>query len=93
MIERINANVDSLRDPASAQPQQPEYATNDFRSIRPEILVMVGSCTHLGCAPIERFDVAPADLGSDWVGGFYCPCHGSKFDLAGCHPIATSTTR
>ncbi len=83
MVERVNANVDSLRDPASEQPQQPEYATNEFRSIRPEILVMVGSCTHLGCAPIERFDVAPADLGSDWVGGFYCPCHGSKFDLSG----------
>ena len=83
MIERVNANEDSLRDPASEQPQQPEYATNDFRSIRPEILVMVGSCTHLGCAPIERFDVAPADLGPDWTGGFYCPCHGSKFDLSG----------
>ncbi len=83
MVENINANVDSLRDPDSEQPQQPEYATNDFRSIKPEILVMVGSCTHLGCAPIERFDVAPADLGPDWKGGFYCPCHGSKFDLSG----------
>jgi len=45
--------------------------------------VLIGVCTHLGCAPIERFDLAPADLGPDWVGGFYCPCHGSKFDLAG----------
>lgn len=83
MVDEVNANVDSLRDPNSEQPQQPEYATNEFRSIRPEILVMVGSCTHLGCAPIERFDVAPADLGPSWVGGFYCPCHGSKFDLSG----------
>jgi len=63
--------------------QQPDYARNEVRSIKPEILVVLGVCTHLGCAPIERFDVAPADLGSDWVGGFYCPCHGSKFDLSG----------
>jgi ubiquinol-cytochrome c reductase iron-sulfur subunit len=45
--------------------------------------VVIGNCTHLGCAPVERFEVAPADLGADWVGGFYCPCHGSKFDLSG----------
>ena len=74
---------DLLRDPDSEAPQQPEYAANETRSIRPDILVVVGSCTHLGCSPTERFEVAPADLGPDWFGGFFCPCHGSKFDLAG----------
>ena len=56
---------------------------NEYRSRRPEYLIVEGVCTHLGCAPIPRFEVAPADLGPDWVGGFYCPCHGSRFDLAG----------
>lgn len=73
----------SLRDPESAQPQQPGYASNQHRSLKPEIFVVIGNCTHLGCAPGERFEVAPADLGPEWKGGFYCPCHGSKFDLAG----------
>jgi ubiquinol-cytochrome c reductase iron-sulfur subunit len=74
---------DLLRDPDSEAPQQPEYAANETRSIKPDILVVIGSCTHLGCSPTERFEVAPADLGPDWFGGFFCPCHGSKFDLAG----------
>jgi ubiquinol-cytochrome c reductase iron-sulfur subunit len=72
-----------LRDPESVQPQQPGYATNEARSLKPEIFVVIGNCTHLGCAPVERFEVAPADLGPEWKGGFYCPCHGSRFDLAG----------
>lgn len=73
-----------LSDPRSEQPQQPEYAMNDHRSIRPEILVLLGICTHLGCSPVYRPDVGAADLGGDaWLGGFFCPCHGSKFDLAG----------
>ncbi|HEX6929405.1 MAG TPA: ubiquinol-cytochrome c reductase iron-sulfur subunit [Gammaproteobacteria bacterium] len=72
-----------LRDPASQEPQQPEYATNDLRSIKPEYSVLVSVCTHLGCSPTYRPEVAPADLGADWNGGFFCPCHGSKFDLAG----------
>lgn len=76
--------VDSLSDPSSANvDQQPEYAKNNYRSRRPEILVLVGICTHLGCSPTFRPDIAPADLGSDWLGGFFCPCHSSKFDLAG----------
>ena len=85
MVERLPANDGELRDPNSteAPDQQPEYAVNGTRSIRPEFLVVEGSCTHLGCAPIERFDVAPADLGPDWTGGFYCPCHKSKFDNSG----------
>ncbi|MBQ9259211.1 MAG: ubiquinol-cytochrome c reductase iron-sulfur subunit [Neisseriaceae bacterium] len=73
----------SLSDPESNVPQQPEYCKNPTRSIKPEWWVAVGICTHLGCSPTYRPDLAPADLGSDWKGGFYCPCHGSKFDLAG----------
>jgi ubiquinol-cytochrome c reductase iron-sulfur subunit len=83
MLDAARSVEGELRDPDSEQPQQPDYARNEFRAINPEYLVVVGSCTHLGCSPIERFDLAPADLGPDWVGGFYCPCHGSKFDLAG----------
>jgi ubiquinol-cytochrome c reductase iron-sulfur subunit len=83
MLAGMEALVPELADPESLQPNQPAYAQNPHRSIKPEFLVLVGNCTHLGCAPIERFDMAPVDLGPDWVGGFYCPCHGSKFDLAG----------
>lgn len=72
-----------LADPASEVPQQPEYCKNSVRSIKPEYAVLVGICTHLGCSPTYRPDVAPADLGADWKGGFFCPCHGSRFDLAG----------
>ncbi|MCP2040986.1 ubiquinol-cytochrome c reductase iron-sulfur subunit [Neisseria sp. HSC-16F19] len=78
------ATLDSqLADPKSEQNQQPEYAQNELRSIKPNIFVTIGICTHLGCSPTFRPDLAPADLGADWKGGFYCPCHGSKFDLAG----------
>lgn len=72
-----------LRDPNSEEEQQPEYAKNPHRAIKPEYLVLVGLCTHLGCSPTYRPDVAPDDLGKDWQGGFFCPCHGSRFDLAG----------
>ncbi len=75
---------DLLRDPGSDEPQQPEYAQNETRSIREEFLVLLGLCTHLGCAPSFRPEVGAADLGgNDWQGGFFCPCHGSKFDMAG----------
>jgi ubiquinol-cytochrome c reductase iron-sulfur subunit len=81
MLARLTENADNLRDPDSAEiDQQPDYAVNGTRSVRPEYLVVEGSCTHLGCAPIEDFDVRPAE---SWGGGFFCPCHGSKFDLAG----------
>ena len=84
MLQLMAGASAQLADPNSeVTGQQPDYARNEVRSIKPEILVVLGVCTHLGCAPIERFDVAPEDLGSDWVGGFYCPCHGSKFDLSG----------
>ncbi|MEO5701109.1 MAG: ubiquinol-cytochrome c reductase iron-sulfur subunit [Casimicrobiaceae bacterium] len=72
-----------LADPNSTVPQQPPYCTNETRSIKPAIWVAVGICTHLGCSPTFRPDIAPADLGPDWLGGFFCPCHQSKFDLAG----------
>ena len=72
-----------LRDPKSDEPQQPEYAKNENRSIKPEWLVMVGSCTHLGCSPTFRPDHPAPDVDANWLGGFSCPCHGSKFGLAG----------
>lgn len=84
MQERTAALGDAiLRDPESLEPQQPEYATNELRSLKPDIFVVVSNCTHLGCSPTFRPEVAPSDLGKDWHGGFFCPCHGSKFDLAG----------
>jgi len=70
-------------DPKSKSSEQPEYAKNELRSINEEFLVTVSLCTHLGCIPSYRPEIAPADLGDEWLGGFYCPCHGSKFDLAG----------
>ena len=75
--------VNNLRDPESEESDQPDYAKNDARSMKPEYLVLVGVCTHLGCAPLDRFQPQSAELGADWPGGFYCPCHGSKFDMAG----------
>jgi ubiquinol-cytochrome c reductase iron-sulfur subunit len=83
MLAALKNDVALLRDPESEDSVQPKYATNEHRSLRPEFLVLEGVCTHLGCAPMPRFEVAPADLGPTWPGGFYCPCHGSKFDLAG----------
>jgi ubiquinol-cytochrome c reductase iron-sulfur subunit len=72
-----------LRDPESKESEQPPYAKNSARALNPEYLVLVGVCTHLGCAPLSRFQAGDAELGADWPGGFYCPCHGSKFDLSG----------
>ena len=83
MLAALKKDESLLRDPKSESSDQPSYAKNEHRSIRPAFLVLEGVCTHLGCAPLARFDVAPADLGPTWPGGFYCPCHGSKFDLAG----------
>ena len=81
MLSRLPESRPMLRDPDSAVvEQQPEYAVNEYRSLKPEFLVVEGSCTHLGCAPLAQFDVGPAD---DWFGGFFCPCHGSRFDLSG----------
>jgi ubiquinol-cytochrome c reductase iron-sulfur subunit len=81
MLSRLSKVTDLLRDPDSEdKEQQPEFAVNEYRSIKPEFLVVEGSCTHLGCAPLPEFQVGPAE---DWFGGFFCPCHGSRFDLAG----------
>lgn len=75
---------DRMADPLSEVPQQPPYIPKTpIRALRDDIIVLVGICTHLGCSPTYRPEVAPADLGADWVGGFYCPCHGSRFDLSG----------
>jgi ubiquinol-cytochrome c reductase iron-sulfur subunit len=74
---------DELRDPLSQESIQPEYSKNLYRSLKPEIFVAIGICTHLGCSPTFRPELAPADLGDKWKGGFFCPCHGSWFDLAG----------
>ncbi len=90
ILRRTEKNLEDLKtldpklaDPASDMPQQPDYAKNPHRSRKPEIWVAVGICTHLGCSPTYRPDVAPEDLGPAWLGGFYCACHGSRFDLAG----------
>lgn len=82
MLDLMAKHDDKLADPNSEMPQQPEYCRNAARSIKPEYLVAVGICTHLGCSPTFRKEVGAADLGGDWPGGFFCPCHGSRFDLA-----------
>jgi len=83
-LQDLLKNDSHLRDPSSENvDQQPAYAQNENRSIKPEILVLVGICTHLGCSPTFRPEIGPADLGADWLGGFFCPCHSSRFDLAG----------
>jgi ubiquinol-cytochrome c reductase iron-sulfur subunit len=83
MLESLPKLDPKLADPGSGVPQQPEYCKNWHRSIKDPIFVAIGICTHLGCSPTFRPEVAPADLGADWLGGFFCPCHQSKFDLAG----------
>ncbi len=83
MLKTIEGMDAFLEDPSSNESIQPESSKNAARSIKPEIFIAVGLCTHLGCSPTFRPEVAPPDLGDDWEGGFFCPCHGSKFDLAG----------
>lgn len=84
MLEDLVTLDNDLLDPNStATSQQPKYVKNILRSTRPDILVLLGICTHLGCSPTFRPDLAPSDLGPSWKGGFFCPCHGSRFDLAG----------
>ena len=81
MLSRLPNIIDELDDPNSeVVEQQPAYSANDTRSVKPEFLVVEGSCTHLGCAPIKQFEVKASE---NWYGGFFCPCHGSRFDLAG----------
>ena len=84
MVANLMKDNPVISDPVSEKSDQPEYAKNPTRSRSPELLVVTGVCTHLGCAPTYRPEVGAADLGgNDWQGGFYCPCHGSKYDLAG----------
>jgi ubiquinol-cytochrome c reductase iron-sulfur subunit len=83
MLALLGKHDDKLTDPGSeTTSQQPDYCKNPTRSIKPQYMVAVGICTHLGCSPTFRKEVGPADLGADWPGGFFCPCHSSRFDLA-----------
>ena len=84
MLESLKKTDSEVSDPNSDKPMQPEYAKNETRSIKPEILVAVGICTHLGCSPSDKFKTgAESGVAADWPGGFLCPCHGSTFDMAG----------
>ena len=83
MLESLKTVAARLTDPGSKSSEQPEYAANDYRARKAEFMVMEGVCTHLGCSPQLKGADAKAEMGGDWAGGFYCPCHGSKFDYAG----------
>jgi ubiquinol-cytochrome c reductase iron-sulfur subunit len=84
MLAKLAGHDGELKDAASSDSDQPEYARNEARAVKPEYLVIEGTCTHLGCLPKARFEAgASPELGANWPGGFFCPCHGSKFDLAG----------
>jgi ubiquinol-cytochrome c reductase iron-sulfur subunit len=83
MLKAIDGVDDKLRDPGSNESEQPEFAKNPARALKPEYLVLVGVCTHLGCAPLDKFTPGDVTVGADWPGGFFCPCHGSKFDMSG----------
>lgn len=84
-LDSISELNDAVRDPESEVENQPGYAQNEYRSIKPEYLIVVGYCTHLGCSPkkVMEGEGGPFGLSDDWQGGFFCPCHGSRFDLAG----------
>jgi ubiquinol-cytochrome c reductase iron-sulfur subunit len=83
MLASLAGHDNKLKDAKSDSSEQPEYAHNAARALRPEFLVVEGHCTHLGCLPKQRFEKGSPELGADWPGGFFCPCHGSRFDLAG----------
>ena len=83
MINNTQEDNNILTDPKSLEEHQPKYTQNKFRSLNPEYLVLLGVCTHLGCSPLYKPNSKTAELGLDWKGGFFCPCHGSKFDLSG----------
>jgi len=83
MLESIKKSDPRVTDPKSEVQHQPPYAQNEYRSRKPGVMVVVGVCTHLGCSPKEKSASDTAEMGADWLGGFYCPCHGSKFDFAG----------
>jgi ubiquinol-cytochrome c reductase iron-sulfur subunit len=83
MLASLSGFESELKDPESKDSEQPEYATNDARALDPQFLVLIATCTHLGCLPKTRFTPGDASVMANWPGGFFCPCHGSKFDLSG----------
>lgn len=83
MIDSLKSVVPKLSDPGSKSSEQPDYAKNDARARKAEVMVMEGVCTHLGCSPQLKTVETKGEMGADWTGGFYCPCHGSKFDYSG----------
>jgi ubiquinol-cytochrome c reductase iron-sulfur subunit len=83
MLSLIGNHDARLKDPESSDSEQPSYAKNPLRARRADLFVTIGICTHLGCLPKARFEPGLPELGADWPGGFFCPCHGSRFDLAG----------
>ena len=83
MLATLKSVDGDLRDPESNESDQPAFAKNEVRSVKPEYLVIVGVCTHLGCAPLDKFTPGDVTVAADWQGGFFCPCHGSKFDISG----------
>jgi ubiquinol-cytochrome c reductase iron-sulfur subunit len=83
MLKSLEGHDGELKDAASNESTQPDYAKNPARALNPEVLVLIGTCTHLGCLPKSRFTPNDATVMANWPGGFFCPCHGSKFDLAG----------
>jgi len=83
LLAELKGVAPRLRDPDSNQSEQPAFAKNEARALKPEYLVLVGVCTHLGCAPLEKFTPGDVTVSADWPGGFFCPCHGSKFDMSG----------
>jgi ubiquinol-cytochrome c reductase iron-sulfur subunit len=83
LLDALNANPDRLTDPDSLEPEQPAYAQNETRSRTPDVIILVGLCPHLFCSPTPHIELRPQDFDADWNGGFFCPCHGSRFDLAG----------
>ncbi|MFM2289401.1 MAG: hypothetical protein RL684_2544 [Pseudomonadota bacterium] len=82
-VAKLKTNDTQLKDPTSQDSDQPTYAQNEQRSVRADLAVLIATCTHLGCLPKQHFEPGDAMLGADWPGGFLCPCHGSRFDLAG----------
>ena len=83
VLSTLNEDLERLADPASQEPEQPDYAQNEYRSRTPELMVLVGLCPHLFCSPTPHIQLSPEPFDSEWRGGFFCPCHGSRFDLAG----------
>jgi ubiquinol-cytochrome c reductase iron-sulfur subunit len=83
IVDKLAEHDGELKDAVSADSEQPDYAKNGMRSVRADLLVLIGTCTHLGCLPKQRFEPGDPTMEAGWPGGFYCPCHGSRFDLAG----------